>query len=364
MAVNDIMPFVSGLLVMIADLTAFALIMRVYLKRRRRSALFFSVAWIADFIMVALSASTNRVLQTIAELSLTIFAMLMFVGAVRLLEEESIPLSHSTLKKMGLMAPIFYGFVVAVYRFTGNADWALTAGVSLGVSGAFVFASGVLLKPIEAIYKKPAKVLYLSVLLFGLHLVPAALFGLYEWYLPIGFTLSTALTVMMAYSMYRLTSTREFLEGSIDVKAPEIHSGTIIVQPKEFETLLPKLENAPVLAFLRDLEYSREGWRTYFVTAVPFRRENIAGTLNPTELAKMTEITFQYLEETARMGIPGVVVLDCIEYLSMYNSWDSLMKFLSKLRDLVMVKGGTLILVIDRNSVEERLFNQLRKLLE
>ncbi|MEO2151967.1 MAG: DUF835 domain-containing protein, partial [Thermococcus sp.] len=110
--------------------------------------------------------------------------------------------------------------------------------------------------------------------------------------------------------------------------------------------------------------YSREGWRTYFVTAVPFRRGNIAGTLNPTELAKMTEITFQYLEETARMGIPGVVVLDCIEYLSMYNSWDSLMKFLSKLRDLVMVKGGTLILVIDRNSVEERLFNQLRKLLE
>ncbi|WP_167914936.1 DUF835 domain-containing protein [Thermococcus sp. 21S9] len=364
MGLNDVMPIVSGLLVMIADLTAFALIMRVYLKRRRRSALFFAVAWLADFLMVAFSASKNPVLKTIAELSLTIFAMFVFVGSIRLLEEESIQLSHSTLKRMGIMAPVFYGYVVLVYRFTGNADWALTAGVSLGVSGAFVFASGVLLKPIEAIYKKPAKILYLSVILFGLHLIPAALFGLYEWYLPIGFTLSTALTVMMAYSMYRLTSTREFLEGRADVKVPEIHSGTIILQPNEFESLLPKLENAPVLAFLRDLKHSREGWRTYFVTAVPFRKEHISGTLNPTELAKMTEITFQYLEEASRMGIPGVVVLDCVEYLSMYNSWESLMKFLSKLRDLVMVKGGTLIIVIDRNSVEERLFNQLRKLLE
>ena len=364
MGINNVLSTVSGLLVMVADLTAFALMLRVYFKRRRRSALFFSVAWIADFTMVALSASANRILLTVAELSLTVFAMFMFIGSVKLLEEESIPLSHSTIKKMALMAPVFYVFVVAVYEFTGDANWALTAGVSFGVSGSLVSASGVLLKPVEAIYERPARILYISVVLFGLHLIPAALFGLYEWYLPIGFTLSTILTVMMAYSMYRLTSTRKFLERGIDVKAPEIHSGTIIVQPKEFETLLPKLENAPVLAFLRDLEYSREGWRTYFVTAVPFKRGNIAGTLNPTDLAKMTEITFQYLEETSRMGVPGVVVIDCVEYLSMYNSWDSLMKFLSKLRDLVMVKGGTLILVIDRNSVEERLFNQLRKLLE
>ncbi|MEO2151795.1 MAG: hypothetical protein ABGW50_03975, partial [Thermococcus sp.] len=170
MGANDIMSFVSGLLVMIADLTAFALIMRVYLKRRRRSALFFSVAWIADFTMVALSASENRILLAIAELSLTVFAMFMFIGSVKLLEEESIPLSHSTLKKMALMAPVFYVFVVSVYEFTGDANWALTAGVSLGVSGLLVSASGVLLKPIEAVYKKPAKILYLSVILFGLHL--------------------------------------------------------------------------------------------------------------------------------------------------------------------------------------------------
>ena len=364
MSLNNLVALVSASLVMLADLTAFVLILRIYLRHRRKSALFFSVAWLADFFMVALSASQNPILKEVAELSLTVFASLMFVGSIKLLEEESIPIPHSTLKNIGLIAPVFYGFVYLVYRLTGNPDWALTAGVSLGVSGALVFASGLLLKPIEEIYKRPARILYLSIILFGLHLIPAAIFGLYTWYLPIGFTLSTILTVLMAYSMYRLTSTREFLEGSVEVKAPEIHSGTIIVQPKEFESILPKLENAPVLAFLRDLDYARDSWRVYFVTAVPFKRENIAGTLNPTELAKMTEIAFHYLEETSRRGIPGVIVIDCIEYLSMYNPWDSLMKFLSKLRDLVMVKGGTLIIVIDRNSVEGRLFNQLRKLLE
>ncbi len=361
---HDLIPLVSGSLVMLADLTAFALILRIYLRYRRKSALFFSVAWLADFVMVVLSASQNQVLLGVAELSLTVFAALIFAGSIKLLEEESIPLSHSTLRNMGFMAPTFYGFVYLVYLLTKNPDWALTAGVSLAVSGAFVFASGLILRPIEEIYKRPARIFYLSIVLFGLHLVPAALFGLYEWYYPIGYTLSTILTISMAYSMYRLTSTREFLAGSVEVKAPEIHSGTIIVNPKEFQSLLQKLENAPVLAFLRDLGYARKGWKTYFVTAVPFRKENIAGTLNPTDLAKMTEIAFQYLEETSRRGIPGVIVIDCVEYLSMYNSWDSLMKFLSKLRDLVMVKGGTLILVMDKNSVEERLFNQLRKLLE
>ncbi len=361
---HDIIPLVSGSLVMLADLTAFALIMRIYLRHRRKSALFFSVAWLADFVMVVLSASQNQVLLGVAELSLTVFAALIFVGSTKLLEEESIPIPHSTLKNMGIIAPTFYCFVYLVYRLTENPDWALTAGVSLGVSGAFVFASGLLLRPIEEIYKRPARILYWSIVLFGLHLIPAAIFGLYIWYLPIGFTLSTILTISMAYSMYRLTSTREFLDGSGEIKAPKIHHGTIIVSPKEFQSLLQKLENAPVLAFLRDLKYAEKGWKTYFVTAVPFRKENISGTLNPTDLAKMTEIAFQYLEETSRRGIPGVVIIDCLEYLSMYNSWDSIMKFLSKLRDIVMVKGGTLILVIDKNGIEERLFNQLRKLLE
>ena len=364
MEVNELVPLFSGLLVMLADLTAFFLILRVYLRHKRRSALLFSTAWLADLTMVALSSSTNPLLLKIAEFSLTVFSALVFAGSIKLLEEEGISLSYSILQRMSLTAPVFYVFVIAVYRITGNAEWTLTAGVSLGISGIFVFSSGLLLRPLEEIYKWPAKVLYLSVVLFGLHLAPAALFGLYRWYLPIGYTLSTALTITMAYSMYRFTSTQEFLKGSNNIKAPEIHEGTLILKPKEFEALLPKLENSPVLAFLRNLDYSRRGWRTYFVTTVPFKRENIVDTINPTELAKMTEIVYRYVEETSRMGIPAVVVIDCVEYLGMYNSWDSLMKFLSKLRDLIVVKGGTLIVVIDENSVEERLFSQLKKLLE
>ena len=365
MEVNSTILMVCGLIVMIADITAFALIFRIYLKHRRKSALIFSLAWLSDFVMVTLSTSNRSLLLYIAEISLTVFAMLIFAGSVKLLEEESIPISYSTLKKLGLMAPGFYLFIMLVYKSTGNPNWTLTAGVSLGISGAFVFASGIILRPIEEIYKKTAKILYLSVVLFGLHLVPAALFGLYEWYLPIGFMLSTTFTILMVYSMYRLTSMREFLKDSIEtVKVPDIHTGTMIISPKELGKIATKLENVPVLAFLRDLKHSRPEWKTYFITAVPFRKENLAGTLAPTDLAKMTEITFQYLEETSRKGVPGVIIIDCVEYLSMYNSWESLMKFLSKLRDLVLVKGGTLILVIDKNSIEERLFNQLRKLLE
>jgi len=353
-----------GMLVLVADLLAFGLILRVYLKRKRKSALFFALAWLADFGLVLLSTSQSELMRLLAEILLTVFATLVFAGSVRLLEEEDIQVSHSTLMKMALMAPTIYLFVLLVHRITGDPLWALRVGVSMGVSGAFVFAGGYILRPIEAIYRRPAKVLYLSVILFGLHLIPAALFGPYDWYPPIGFVLSTVLTVMMAYAMYSLTSTREFLERSNGVQVPEIGQGTLVVSPKEFEELLGVLENAPVLAFLRNLKYPRDGWKTYFVTTVPFRGDNIAGTLNPTELAKMTEIAYQYLEETSRRGIPGVIVIDCLEYLSMYNSWDSIMKFLSKLRDLVMLKGGTLIVVADKGTLEERVYNRLRKILE
>jgi len=362
--VDDALPLLSGLFVMAADFTAFLLIFRLYLRHRRKSALFFSIAWLFDLVMVALSSSPNLWVKVVAEFALTLFATFVFMGSITLLEEESISISPSVLRNLSLMAPTLYGFVLLVYLFTKRPEWALTAGVSLGVSGAFVFASGVFLRPIEEVYKRPAKVLYISVILFGLHLIPAALFGLYDWYLPIGFTLSTTLTVMMAYAMYSLTSTREFIEGSVEIKVPEMHGGALILQPDEFEGILGKLENVPVLAFLRNLRNIREGWRAYFVTAVPFRKENIAGTINPTELAKMTELVFQYLEETSRKGIPGVVVFDCLEYLSMYNSWESLMKFLTKLRDIVLVKGGTLVLVVDKNSIGEQRFSQLRKLLE
>ncbi|WP_456421173.1 DUF835 domain-containing protein [Thermococcus sp.] len=364
MEVTNIVTYVSGLPVLVADLTALLLIFRVYLRWRRKSALFFSVAWLADFIMVVFSMSSNPIYRGIAELSLTLFAMLMFMGSIRLLEEELIPVPHSMLQRLAFMAPLLYLYVVLVYRFTGNADWTLTAGVSLGISGVFVFASGILLKPVESIYRRPAKLLYFSIMLFGLHLIPAALFGLYTWYLPIGFTFSTTLTILMAYSMLRLTSTQEFLKEQNGVKVPEIHTGTIILQPEEFEEILSKLKDSPVLAFLRNLRYQQDGWRVYFVTAVPFKKEGIVGTISPTELARMTEIVYRYLEETSSMGLQGVVVIDCIEYLSMYNSWESLMKFLSKLRDIIMIRGGTLIIVIEKESVEERIFNQLRKLLE
>ncbi|WP_456453425.1 DUF835 domain-containing protein [Thermococcus sp.] len=54
--------------------------------------------------------------------------------------------------------------------------------------------------------------------------------------------------------------------------------------------------------------------------------------------------------------------MDCLEYLAVYNSTESILKFLSKLRDFAVVNNGTLILVIEEESLDKRIFAQLRKI--
>jgi hypothetical protein len=168
----------------------------------------------------------------------------------------------------------------------------------------------------------------------------------------------------MVVAMVKLTSSESFTPRRERVTAPiDLKPGVIIVNGKEYQKLKEKLKDRPVLAFVRDVTQVPDGWQYYFVTTIPFQGR-FKNTINPTNLARMTELSYKYLEEFARMGDHGIIVIDCLEYLTVYNSWESLMKFLSKLRDFVIINRGTLILVIEKESLESRLYAQLRKLME
>ena len=355
--------YINALLVLATDIVAFAIMLKIFIQNKRKSALYFSLAWLFDFLCILLTGSKNQTLFIIGDFFLTVFAGLMYLGAVRLLEEESVTIGYRLLKEMSAMAPLFFIYVIAVYYYTKNGEWVATGAAALGISGVFVISGGLLLRPLQEIYQRAAKFLYASLILFGLHLVPASLFGLYQWYLPIGFTLSMIFTIMMAASMILLTSMESFKMRTVSAEVPDIKPGIILSSTKEYFELVKKLQNAPVLAFLRDTLSIPENWNVYFVTTVPILREGIR-TVNPTDLARMTELIYQYLESVEKSGGRGVVVIDSLEYLSVYNPWDSLLKFLSKLRDFAMMKNGTVVVVVDKGSVGEKRYAQLKKLLE
>jgi len=355
--------FLEASIVMGADLLAAVLIFRIYLRNRRRSALAFSMAWLFDFIFVLSAAQQTEIWQMVGLISLPVFSGLIFYGSVKFLEEESLNVQHSILAFFSLMPVAFILYIFGVYAYTKDPLWTATTATALGISGVFVVAGGLLLMEVEEIYQSAVRYLYIGIILFGLHLIPAALFGKEVWYGTIGFTMSTILIVFMVWAMVKLTSSEKFQpprNGGPQRKV-DIKPGAMVVDPGEYRQLKEKLRDMPVLAFVRDISDVPEKWQTYFVTTVPFRGD--FKTINPTNLAKMTELSYQYLESFAQSGGQGVIVIDCFEYLTIYNQWESLMKFMAKLRDFVIVNRGTLIVVVDRDSLEPQKYSQLRKLL-
>ncbi|ANF23626.1 hypothetical protein A7C91_09585 [Thermococcus piezophilus] len=349
---------------MAADLIAAGLIFRIYLHNKRRSALAFSMAWIFDFIAIFLTSLSDPVLQLLGSISLPVFSSLIFYGAIEFLEEESICVQHRTLVMLVPMPVLFMLYMLGANIYTQDPMWTATSAATLGISGIFVIAGGLLLRETEEIYKSAIKYLYLSIILFGLHLVPAALFGLNDWYRPIGFTISTVLIVSMVIAMLRLVSSESFRPPAKENGNPaDIKPGVLVLDWQEYQKIKKLLNTAPVLAFIRDVLDVSDKWIYYFVTTIPFKGK-FKNTIYPTDLVRITEISYRYLEEFSRSGKHGIIVIDCLEYLTVYNSWESLMKFLSKLRDFVIVNNGTLIIVLEKESLDSRFYAQLRKLVE
>ncbi|WP_297436534.1 DUF835 domain-containing protein [Thermococcus sp.] len=362
MAVLQQVVMAEGVVVMIADLTAMFLILRIYLKNRRKAALIFSLAWFFDFIAILLSAFGSPTLNELSYISLTLFSAFLLYGAAKFLEEESLKVPRDSIYILIPMPTVFMLYMLGVYAYTKDAVWTTTAAASLGITGMFVITAGMLLRETVDIYKSAARYLYISIVLFGFHLVPAALFGIHEWYAPIGFSMSTTLIVLMVMFMLRLMSSESFMNVKpVEASETPIEPGVMIINTEEYGKIKDKLKDVPVLAFIRDVTDVPKAWRFYFVTTVPFN-DKIKETIIPTNLARITEVSYRYLQETSKAGGRGIVLMDCIEYLLVYNPPDSVMKFLAKLRDFVVVNNGTLILVVDNMSLGEKLFAQLHKL--
>ncbi len=351
-------------IVLLGDITAFVWMLRVYFKNRRVSALSFSLAWLFDAIAIALSASPNVSMNYLGYISITIFSALIFYGAVRFLDEEGISILNQTTYYFSLIPPALMAYLLLIYLYTGDAVWTVGGAAALGIASAFVIVGGFLLRPLKEIYPRIMTYLYGSIILFGIHLIPAAIFGYHKWYLPIGFLFSASLIVAMVWALFKLTSTERFNVpvGTVPHKL-DLKRGVLLIDVDEYKDLKGQLSNFPALAFLRDLSDVPKAWQAYFVTAVPFKNSSDK-VIPPTNLAKMTELAFQYSEGFKKAGGGGVMVMDCIEYLRVYNSWSSLLKFLSKLRDFALVSRGSLIVVIDRDSFEETKYAQLVKLME
>ena len=70
----------------------------------------------------------------------------------------------------------------------------------------------------------------------------------------------------------------------------------------------------------------------------------------PTKLHVMQDAVIRFLKDAGR----GIVIIDCVEYLILYNDFETVFKFLTSLKDYVMVMDSTLVVAVKRGTLSER----------
>jgi len=371
MSIGDTAGMIFGMTVMLFDVVAFLLILRVYFKTKRTSALFISLAWFFDLLTVLHYSilSLGYTVSVVYRLGilLSMVGALMFVGIVKWFEEEKIGIDPSYVRMFSLLGPtlVLYLIVVGILMKSKVPDFEgfLVMCGSHGVVGLFFMWLGYLVGEIKEIYGK--KITYLSIVLFifGLHLLPIPVTYVLPEQAVFGSAVSAFLIVSLTVLMIKLTSSEQFLRlKTMEIHEVEIEPGVKIINSEEYKMIKEKLKDAPVLAFVRTLNNIPETWTYYFVTTAT--KESKVEAISPMNLERMTELSYKYLKAMEEAGGRGVILIDCLEYLVMYNEFRSVIKFLNKLKDFVVNHKGTLILVAERDAFEDQQWALLTRLLE
>jgi len=352
--------FVRVMSVFIATGTLEVLIY-TYLKHKIKALLFWSAAWVFFILMQVASYTRNN--EGVA-LFYSLFSGALVYGALTYLKEHE---NIKTLLKpeiIGIIPPLFALYGMLLIHLGLPYSFSSVEVPFVVLSGTFFLFSGLVFL---AMSKKQRNSLYLGILMiaFGtfvlLYPVRLSFSDLhFVWTLHLHFAwvfLATALSVGMAFFMIKLVTSREFLffEEPVEVKVV-LEPGARLITPKEYEQIKKNLKDYPVLTFVRSLDVPGK-WKVYYLST-----EEQEGRLSPTNLAYMAQITSEYFREAKEKGLEGVVIIDCLEYLSMYNGFNSIAKFLATLKDFALINSGVLLVVIEEEAWDKRQLAILRRI--
>jgi len=122
---------------------------------------------------------------------------------------------------------------------------------------------------------------------------------------------------------------------------------------QKVHTLIQEFSEGPVLVFTRNPQlYNRhKNVKTVWVTTAGFEG------VSPTALHVLQDMAIKFASENNNT----TVIVDCLEYLIIYNGFRSVFKFLVSLKDHLVMRGATLILVVDPATLKESELSLLRR---
>ena len=335
-----------------AKLAGFVFLAYVYWRYQRKPALFWSISWLSAAFSIISDITGNLYILTLSE---AFWAAFLFHGVAVLLEEEEFSSKHLKIFSVAPVVIATYGIILGLLEY--SSDWFVILGLPYASSALFMVLSGILMLSIRRTYNHRALYLGIILLINGIHEMDYPILRLVDWFAPIGFTLGAIFAITSAYIMIIFAFTEEFIKIEKPPREIPLKPRLMIIPPSEYPNIKEELKDIPVLAFVRDLDTPKT-WRKFFVSAAVEH-----GSIFPTDLPKITEITIRYFREAREKNFEGVALIDCPEYLRTYNGFDAIVKFLASLKDYTILYQAVLILVIDERAWDERELTLLKRLL-
>ncbi|ASJ17177.1 hypothetical protein A3L04_08900 [Thermococcus chitonophagus] len=306
---------------------------RIGYEEERKDAVYGGAGW----MMLSLYYILRHVgiSREISEMLLYFYALGMALYTVTLLED----VSPTALRyvKCYLLVPMSH----VLYRAI-----TLSAGLKRAPIGGIAGDSGFMLLISAYILWKglgeDGRLTSIGMIILGIDLTLYKFIG--DTFVDVLFILAGALLLSFASIRKYSRLVKVISKGEM----PEIKPGIKIVPDAYFEVLLETLEDKPVLFFTRDLNRKSENWTIFYVT-----NTQVENGVRPTELEKMTHLAVRFLREVREAGGRGIVAIDCLEFLRLYNDLKSILKFLHTLRDYALKEGGSVIVAYTPEAWEE-----------
>ncbi|AEC51257.1 hypothetical protein PNA2_0340 [Pyrococcus sp. NA2] len=110
--------------------------------------------------------------------------------------------------------------------------------------------------------------------------------------------------------------------------------------------------NAPILIFTRYPSFYRNlGGNVKVIWVTQASEDGVP----PTKLHVIQDYAIKFAKENGY----AVVIIDCLEYLLLYNEFASVFKFLASLKDYLIMMNSALILAVDERALDEKHYTLL-----
>ncbi|WP_370520089.1 DUF835 domain-containing protein [Thermococcus sp. LS1] len=307
-------------------------------------------SYIFDPLGIELSAEAYRIVSKIPNFFI---ATLLIWGAIHL-KYETTKLKHVVYLSVFLVASYVWLLLLAT-DILGNNFILGSLFPSFAYGGALIYFGLVLRRYEISDHGIDALFPWGLILLGALNLTYPFTRNL-DWFIPIGFSLGALFRVMAAAGAIKFVFNPFFRAGVLSSNQ-DTPSGAFLYYKKEnVSEKFGKWESKPGLVMITREDVNRLKQRiapdatVFWITRAKEGRLHDSPAIyaiSPTKIDILMDLIAKALQ-----GGYHIIYIDTIEYLILENGFENVFKFLLNIKDRVLTKGGTMILVVDPNALE------------